>query len=1259
MKWIETIEIRNWAERRDCQDSLPQLIRKLIRATSNSIKSIKFPSGENVLIGGWDGILEVSEETEYLPLGVSLWEMGTNSDIKKKAEADYEKRSKNPLGYNPGDSTFVFVTPRLWTKGDKWAEEKKKEGIWKDIRVIDAEKIDEWLEIAPTVSAWLAIKHLGKYPSDGIQSTDDFWEEWSAGPKIKLNPEILLGGRKEQVERIIDLSLSPNVTAIEATSREEALAFIVSCFKNNPDKEEDFFARSVIVDNVDSFRRLSVLKNQIILIPRFEDIGILNRAVANGHTVFTPLSADSSANWSNKIVLPHISRESFIEALVKSGITKDLAEKYSKESARNITILRRQLEFTRNVPEWSKAENVREIVPALLVGRWNENSENDRNILTKISGENYDEYSKKLNRWLQSSDSPLVKIGDNWRLASPLDSWINASKYLTKNDFNLLHSSFNEVLNEIDPAFDLDPGKRHMSIVFDKKMQYSTWIREGMIQSLVLISIFDNQLHFDLPITGGLWVDSIIKEFLNTNNPFLWKSIEGKLPLIAEASPKEFLSSVEYYLSVEKSPVAALFEEEPGFLTSHSYHTGLLWALENLAWVPEYLSRVSVILAKLSAIDPGGSLSNRPINSLVEIFKPWHYQTFAPFEERMEILRLLTKREKDVAWTLLIRLLPEPTGGIAMPTNRMRWRLFEHDFEIRYTYQEIFKTHSEIVDILLSIFDWSESKLENLIEVSVNLLPKDRNKILTFLDKNTSIIQQTDYLPWHKIRSILSHHRSYPDAKWALSEAELKIYDKLYLDLQPSDSIKSSSWVFDEYWPKFPEGSNYNKVTHDEQEKIVHEKRIEILKSIYNQYGINKIIELSTIVKEPSILGDTLAYFFDSESEILPLCELLYKGKNDYRFIQSFLFRRSIKNGINWILELFQKLWNLDFDNYALAELLVPVIQTKELWDFVNKSKSDIKELYWIKMTPRFWNLSPEEKVMGINNLIEYKRYFTAIDTCSHTVNDIPIRMIETLLEKAATEGASEEVRFDGYEVGRLFEAIDKRMETDKSILIKLEWLYLPFLASYGNTRSPKLLHEEIASNPEFFIDLLKWAYKPNNDELLEEERKELSEEQIKNRANNAFQLLHSWKKIPGIDENGKINTDFLNSWVRNVRDLAAKIDRAEVADDRIGQVLAQYPENDFSWPPDEICNLIETINNKDIKTGFSVSTFNKRGSSTRGAYDGGNIEREHAKYFDKLSNRIRNKFPNTAAVLDHLARNYEVDAKRMDESAEKDKLEY
>ncbi len=127
MKWIDSHDLdKIWAGRRDCQETLPLLVRKLIRATSNSIQSIKFPAGENVLIRGWDGILEVTKETEYLPIGLSLWEFGASKNPKGKADDDYQKRTKNSLGYNPAESTFIFVTPRLWKNGEDWANEKKK-----------------------------------------------------------------------------------------------------------------------------------------------------------------------------------------------------------------------------------------------------------------------------------------------------------------------------------------------------------------------------------------------------------------------------------------------------------------------------------------------------------------------------------------------------------------------------------------------------------------------------------------------------------------------------------------------------------------------------------------------------------------------------------------------------------------------------------------------------------------------------------------------------------------------------------------------------------------------------------------------------------------------------------------------------------------------------------------------------------------------------------------------------------------------------
>jgi hypothetical protein len=73
-----------------------------------------------------------------------------------------------------------------------------------------------------------------------------------------------------------------------------------------------------------------------------------------------------------------------------------------------------------------------------------------------------------------------------------------------------------------------------------------------------------------------------------------------------------------------------------------------------LAWDPEYLTEVSVILAKLAKIDPGGTFSNRPINTLMEIFLPWHPNTNASQNQRLAALDFIVREVPEIGWTLII-----------------------------------------------------------------------------------------------------------------------------------------------------------------------------------------------------------------------------------------------------------------------------------------------------------------------------------------------------------------------------------------------------------------------------------------------------------------------------------------------------------------------------------------------------------------------------------------------------------------------------
>lgn len=1257
MKWIDSTDIRNWANRRDCQELLPLLVRKLIRATSNTIQNIKFPAGDSISFGGWDGILEVKEGTDFLPAGISLWEFGTSKNPKGKADDDYLKRTTNPLGYTPSESTFIFVTPRLWQNEKDWIEEKRKEGIWKDIKVINAELLEEWIELAPTVGTWLA-KHLRKYPSVGIQSTDDFWEEWTSGPNFKLTPEVLLGGRKAEQQKLIVGLSSSSVIGVQGTSREEALAFIISCIKNNHETEEDFFSRSIIVDSIEAFRELTMHDNPLILIPRFEDSnGVINRAVEKGHTIIVPLGADAT-DWSNKIVLPKIDRDSFIDAFTQIGISKIMAERLSKETARNITILRRQLEFERIKPIWAKPENVADIIPILIVGRWDESIESDTEIIASIAGDSYSNYIKRLSKWLNTSDSPIVKIGNKWRLSSPLDAWSNASNYLTSKDFELLANSFKLILTEVNPALELSPEVRYMASIYGKKRKYSSWIREGILQSLILVSTFGERLQFHLPTKADLWIDGLIAELLNSDSINLWKSLDDKLPLIAEASPFAFLEALDRHLAKPDNSMLGLFEEEPNVIFSRSYHIGLLWALESLAWFPHYLSRTSLILAKLSVIDPGGNVINRPINSLKEIFKPWHYQTFASFDERIQVLKLICKNQPEVGWELLLSMLPKSIGDTAIITHKTRWRSFEQD-EITYTWSEVLKTHSEVVDILISIFDNSEYKLTTLIEKSINLSSNDRDKILTFIEANLNQVKQHEFKAWHEVRDILAHHRSHSDRNWALPENELDRFQKLYKQLEPVNEIDRVAWMFDNSQFSFPKGLDYKNTSHQDRMEYVLTKRIEILSEIYQNYGIEKIIELKDILKETRILGDVLAYVINDEQEIIQLCEFLNNESLDLDFIQNFIIRKSLLNDFEWIKWLYEKLSVLGFNNSSLSKLFIPINQTKQLWDFIDSTKKEISYKYWENMNPNFFLLNIEEKIFGVRTLIAHERFRSAVIATYYFRKEMPSEMIVEILQKMATNNSNENVQINSYDLSQLFEEIEKRDDIDFNEVAQLEWLFFPLLNSINIDYKPKRLYQSLASDPEFFFGIFKWIYLPKDTSKLEDLRDGLTDQQIYDRTTQAFMLLQSLERIPGVDDSGNIDYMFLKNWVEKVRELATEYGRIKVADSYIGGILAQYPEDKVQvWPPDEICSLIEMIKSESLDNGFSAGAHNKAGVSFRGVFDGGTVERARAKYFYSLAVIHRNKFPRITAIFERCAKGYENSAKSEDEQAELGKLE-
>ncbi len=430
------------------------------------------------------------------------------------------------------------------------------------------------------------------------------------------------------------------------------------------------------------------------------------------------------------------------------------------------------------------------------------------------------------------------------------------------------------------------------------------------------------------------------------------------------------------------------------------------------------------------------------------------------------------------------------------------------------------------------------------------------------------------------------------------------------------------------------------------------------VKERLKKLNLETVIGLRNKVQDRRTFGRILAQVVTTKGDILLVCQCLGDTPEQMPFVHGFIYEKFVANDFNWIKALFGELQGEVFDKKSLSNVLIPLTQNQQLWDFVASLDGEIQDEYWQNIQPHFPHLTDDEKVYGIKMLLGYKRFFSTIANAWLFPNVIPSELLVEMLKRILTEEANENSHLAGCEVERIFEELDKRTDIDRSTLLDLECLYLPIL-SCNVRRNPKILEEELVNNPEFFIAVLKLLYKSKDEKLLEEERENLSSGDIQNGAERAYHLLHSWKRIPGMRDDNSIDENELNDWIQKARLLAESVGRLEVADEEIGQVLARYPEDCLSWPEEKIFRIIEDINTDDLKRGYYLGLVNKRSFSTRGAFDGGDIEREKAVYFEKLENDFRFQYPNVAEIFKDIKKNYLAEAKRMDEEAERSSLEY
>ena len=225
---VSSDDIVRWADSAQAPSILPKLIRRLLLQTATIIE-IDIAGDTGVSQGGWDGWVRSSEGTAFWPDGWSGWEMSVRRD-KSKLNEDFDKRASETSSAVPQTQiTYVAVSARRVTSKSNWAADKKRQGIWKDVRVLDAEDLATWLESAPSVAAWFA-KHALERPVDEITEGQTFLEDWCNRTQPPLPNDLVLTNRQQESQQLLDwLGHAPSPPLYIAGDRhDEAIVFVVA-----------------------------------------------------------------------------------------------------------------------------------------------------------------------------------------------------------------------------------------------------------------------------------------------------------------------------------------------------------------------------------------------------------------------------------------------------------------------------------------------------------------------------------------------------------------------------------------------------------------------------------------------------------------------------------------------------------------------------------------------------------------------------------------------------------------------------------------------------------------------------------------------------------------------------------------------------------------------------------------------------------------------------------------------------------------------
>ncbi len=1210
------------------------------------------PSSSGTAAAGFDGVVEATASTAFVPSGVSAWELSVGGGLAK-AEDDYTKRLSPPPGTDMADVTYVEVILEPWTKARTWTAEKTAEGKWRRVEGYNLDRVSTWLEHAPATSAWLTA-HLGK-ALPGVRDLLTWWSEsWLPSTTVELNTEVVLAGRDAPAKRLVEMidsgqrviSLGGDLPPDEAAAF-TAAAIIQAAGAAGLSRS----STALLISDATSLVQLAVLHQPMIFV-------LHDAALARDVPFTTPhqivLTASQGAP-SLEVPRPESAK---VRESLKGRVPDDDLDSLAALARRSLLALRRRLAHHPELlaPTWSSEKDAI-LRRLLLVGKWQGDNANDRRILANLVGSDYAVVEARARSLSEDFVPPFVaEINGIWHVVTLEDAWSLKAREFSADDLEVFRSTALTVLGEEDPVLAMPADEQHLAGVRGIGREYSSVLRQGIAQGLALMG------SAALPVSGAgatttaTFARMIVKELLDKTRDDpeyrTWHSLADVLSELAEAAPEEFLKAVSEGFTEGNPGHAKMFSDRDSgdsFFSRTSLHTYFLWALERLAWSRDYIDEVVEILGGLTEVDPGGKTTNRPLNSLVGILSVWCPNTGAEVADRLRCIRGVVERHPTIAPGLLLDLIPDGhVFQMAHPTPRFR----DWGKPGRPTADEM-RTVLRLVVTELGAFASNDAVVAGLaVQKLGDLEPEMRQELLGAIERVR--IHGTDQSAdlttlFHELRQFVARHREFADAFWALPDGAIAEIERVMTALAPTDPFDLNAWMFETDWIEI--GNFKRRDDLEAYDAEVLKRRTQVVQDLLKASGLLGVMEFAARVGMPELVGAALANGGWTETdELLP--HLAGDGAESRAAWGYFSFRVR-KAGSD---QLVDDLMARGADAKGKARLL-RMLPPSDAWVRLGALHDDeISRLYWSEFpiyglgrdfnesTSVGWKLLEVDRAASVVMLVSL--YMRRLKESGLEEAKLVAAAMDRLLE--ITELPESEKGFlREADLSRVFSLLaEYREELGRARVVRLEW---NFLHAMGFEATAPSLHDAVVTDADFFVELVENCFRPRSARGEHIERSE--QEQAVSR--RAFEVLRTCRRCPGFDIAGNSDPKTLQVWIESARKRLVEIDRTQIGDQQIGELLANAPAMDDGAPLHvAVRDLVERIRSNDLETGIYLGIANSRGVTSRGLHDGGAQELELADKYKVWSEEARG-WPRVRKLLAALAESYAADARREELSAE------